>query len=57
MMKRNINCASPYYECGWLFRPGSMWIGVHYSRYNRRWCINLLPCVTLWVTKPGGRMP
>lgn len=42
---------------GWLFRPGSLWMGMHWSPYNRRACINLLPCVTLWVCPPGGTAP
>lgn len=43
--------------CGVLFRLSSVWIGVHYSPYNKRYCINLIPCVTLWITKPGGIRP
>lgn len=42
---------------GLLSRLGSAWIGVHWSTYNRRFCINLIPCVTLWVVLPGGRIP
>jgi hypothetical protein len=42
---------------GWLFRPGSLWIGAHWSKANRRWCINLLPMVTLWVCLKGGKRP
>jgi hypothetical protein len=44
-------------RCGLLFRWASAWVGVHYSDYNRRFCINLIPCVTLWVTLPGGNTP
>jgi hypothetical protein len=44
-------------EAGWLLRPGSLCIGAHYSRHNRRWCINLLPMVTLWICLKGGRRP
>jgi hypothetical protein len=36
---------------------GALWVGAHYSRRNRRWCINLLPCLTVWVTLPGGKAP
>jgi hypothetical protein len=43
--------------CGWLFRPGSLWPRAHYSKQNRRWCINLLPMVTLWICLKGGRRP
>ncbi|MBD9362937.1 hypothetical protein EBB_21030 [Methylomonas sp. EbB] len=42
---------------GWLIRPGSIWIGAHWSPANKRMCINLLPCLTLWVVMPGGFAP
>lgn len=42
---------------GLLFRWASCWIGAHWSPYNRRWCINPVPFVTLWVALPGGRVP
>lgn len=42
---------------GILFRAGSCWIGVHWSRRHRRVCVNPLPCVTLWVAFQGGRVP
>lgn len=42
---------------GILFRLGSFWVGAHWSAYNRRLCINLLPCVTVWFVLPGGRPP
>jgi hypothetical protein len=45
------------YRCGVLVRLASMWIGVHYSAFDRRFCINLLPCVTFWITQPGGHLP
>ena len=45
------------WRAGLLFQKGGVWVGVHYSNYNRRWCINLLPCCTLWVMLPGGRTP
>jgi hypothetical protein len=44
-------------KMGLLFQKGGMWIGVHYSPYNQRWCINLLPCVTLWICRASGRTP
>lgn len=44
-------------KAGLVFRWGSAWIGAHWSPYNRRWCINVLPCVTLWVALSGGRAP
>ena len=42
---------------GWLFRLESFWIGVHYSPYNKRFCINFVPWITLWITLPGGKTP
>lgn len=42
---------------GILFRPLSLWIGVHYSPFNKRWCINIIPCITIWICKEGGNMP
>lgn len=45
------------YRCGLLFRLASAWVGVHYSSHDRRFCINLLPCVTLWLTLPGSHIP
>ncbi len=44
-------------KVGALFQPRALWVGAHYSRHNRRWCINLLPCLTVWVTLPGGKEP
>lgn len=42
---------------GFLFQPTALWIGVHYSPHNRRFCINVLPCVTLWIIRKGGTAP
>lgn len=52
-----IRCLQNPPSWGVLFRLSSLWIGVHYSPYNRRFCINLIPCVTLWITKAGGYRP
>jgi hypothetical protein len=40
-----------------LFQPWAWWIGAHYSTYNKRWCINILPMCTLAIIKPGGIIP
>lgn len=45
------------YRFGVLFRLASVWVGVHYSKYNKRFCINLIPFVTFWIVKPGGKTP
>jgi hypothetical protein len=42
---------------GMLFRPGSVWVGAHWSAQNRRLCVNVVPCFTLWLIWPGGRRP
>lgn len=42
---------------GLKFQKGGLWLGAHYSPMNRRWCINLIPCVTIWVTLEGGKVP
>lgn len=44
-------------KTGLLTRAGSFWVGIHWSSYNRRICINLIPCVTWWITLPGGNPP
>lgn len=49
--------ATGFFKFGFIVRPGSFWIGAHWSKHNRRWCINLVPCVTFWVTLPGGKTP
>ena len=45
------------YRFGLLFNLPSLWVGVHYSQYNRRYCINLIPTITLWLSLPGGKVP
>lgn len=35
----------------------SLWVGAHWSTFNKRLCVNLIPCVTLWVTAKGGNVP
>lgn len=64
MFRDSLNAAyiegrndNPRWKCGWLRNKNSMWLGVHYSPHNQRWCINLIPCFTLWITKPGGNTP
>lgn len=44
-------------KCGVLFQPLALWVGAHYSPYNRRWCINIVPCVTIWIAREGGNPP
>lgn len=44
-------------RCGLLFRLASCWIGVHYSSFDRRFCVNPLPFFTFWIALPGGHVP
>lgn len=44
-------------KAGILFRWGSAWVGVHWSPFNRRACINVIPFVTIWITLEGGNVP
>lgn len=44
-------------KVGLLLRLGSFWVGAHWSQANKRLCVNLLPCVTVWFTLPGGKTP
>ena len=49
----------PAYGRTWgiLFQRGGLWVGGHYSTYNKRWCINIIPCCTIWFCKEGGTPP
>lgn len=42
---------------GVLFNPKALWIGAHYGAHQKRWCVNILPCLTVWWAKPGGYLP
>ena len=42
---------------GILFRLESCWIGAHWSPYNKRLCVNLVPFITIWITAQGGVTP
>lgn len=46
-----------HHQVGLLFNPKALWIGAHYGEHHKRWCINILPCLTVWWTKPGGYLP
>lgn len=49
--------AKECWKYGWLLRWGSAWVGAHWSKRNKRLCLNFLPFVTLWITAPGGKTP
>lgn len=44
-------------KSGWIFRWKSFWIGLHYSDFNNRYCLNPIPCVTYWWIGEGGKVP
>jgi hypothetical protein len=44
-------------QSGIQCRLKSFWIGLHYSSWHRRYCLNIIPCVTIWWTLPGGTPP
>lgn len=44
-------------KSGVLINWRALWIGAHWSAANRRLCVNLVPCVTIWVALPGGKVP
>lgn len=44
-------------KIGFIFRPWSFWIGVHWSKYNKRLCLNLLPMCTIYLVLKGGVIP
>jgi len=40
-----------------IVRLRSFWIDAHYSCYNNRLCVNVLPGITVALTFPGGLTP
>lgn len=40
-----------------LYNECALWVGVHYSPSNRRYCINVLPFFTFWYSAEGGCEP
>ncbi len=46
-----------YMKIGLIFRLASFWIGIHYSKGNKRICINPIFCITIWITLKGGVVP
>ena len=51
--------------CGWytnmkagiIYQRGALWLGVHYSPNEKRYCINIIPCLTIWIATAEGRGP
>lgn len=46
-----------HWQFGLIFRLESLWVGIHWSKTNRRLCVNLIPCLTFYVTLAGGDTP
>lgn len=42
---------------GVLLNRRALWVGLHYSPYNRRYCLQVLPGITFWYIKKGGNLP
>lgn len=42
---------------GVLWNWRAAWVGVHHSKEAKRTCVNLVPFLTVWYTKPGGMLP
>jgi len=53
----SVEIGEQLYKIGLLFRLGSFWVGVHYSPQRKRVCINVLPCITVWIVMKGGDLP
>lgn len=46
-----------FHTFGLLANWRAAWVGAHYSKQDKRLCVNLLPFVTIWWAQPGGRCP
>lgn len=46
-----------FHSFGLLVNWRAFWLGAHYSVKDRRLCVNLVPCVTVWWARPGGYRP
>ena len=44
-------------QTGMLFNPRSFWMGFYYSKFNKRYCLNIIPAVTVWWCNKGGKKP
>lgn len=44
-------------DAGIILRAGSFWVGFHWAGYNKRLCVNPLPCLTFWFIWQGGIAP
>lgn len=51
------NSWTRYQNVGLLLNRRAFWVGWHYSEHNRRLCINVLPCITIYYVRPEGFIP
>lgn len=57
-MKRDLFRGSVFgRRVGLIFNTRAVWIGLHGSNHNRRFCFNLVPCLTFWICRAGGMEP
>lgn len=53
-----ISNPGPSNHCvGLLWNWRAAWVGVHHSKEAKRTCVNVVPFLTIWYTKPGGMLP
>lgn len=52
-----IHATACTHNFGLLFNWRALWVGGHYSKRDKRLCVNLVPCLTFWWVKPGGKLP
>lgn len=50
-------CERTYGRVGLLWNWRAAWVGLHHSKADRRTCVNLIPFLTIWYTRPGGMLP
>lgn len=54
---RCIPRPATYARVGLLWNWRAAWVGVHHSKEAKRTCVNLVPFLTIWYTRPGGMLP
>lgn len=42
---------------GFILRWKSFWLGLHYSDYNDKYCLNIIPGFTIWWIGEEGKAP
>lgn len=52
-----VDLRAKHFCIGFKVSLRSGWVGYHYSPFNRRLCVNVLPFVTIWFVRKGGIIP